>query len=283
MKLRIPGKSSLFTLFISGLVLAVVAFILVVQVGKGGPGQTSGNSASSVSMQVPTVPSQAQPGKLGETGPPTPFPNYPLPAMTPVPPGVDPGFDATPTPGYYVPPAPKPNDPYVLTIGVTQGIATTKDNAELSTLIVDGIVKQVGPARWTTKDGARPANPFAEDNRHYIFTPIVIEVGSSLKEAKGIGSGSELVLLAIGGQVGQDRVEWSHDKDNIFEVGQRAILFIREARPSDPIQTVDNRPLWQVVERYTVTPDGRARNWHSDMPTQQLFSEIDAAVQSTRP
>jgi hypothetical protein len=279
MKTHTRGSNSLFTLSLFGLVVAaVVALAIIAQGGKGSLGKPSEDNTSSVAIQVPT-----SEGKPGESGPPTPFPTYSLPPITPVPPDGDKDFDATPIPGYYVPSTPKPGDPYVLSIDVTLGKSTTKETADLSTLIVDGIVKQVGPARWTTTDGKRPANPWAKDNKDYIFTPVVIETSSSLKEAKGIGTGSQVMVLAIGGQVGQDRVVWTHDNDKTFKVGQRVIVYLRETKPSDPIQTVDNQPLWRLIERYTVTADGKAQNWHSDIPMQQLLSEIDAAVHSTKP
>ncbi|MDQ5825939.1 MAG: hypothetical protein M3441_17225 [Chloroflexota bacterium] len=199
----------------------------------------------------------------------------------------DPGFDAPPTPGFYVPPTSLPGEPYILQVAA-DGVPLTLDEAtNEAQIVVSGVVKQVGPARWTTPDGSRPANPHLPGNRHYIVTPVTIQVTSALKGGNGnIGLGSELTLQAFGGEVGQDRVEWLHYKDNVYQAGEQVIVFLVPPSTSDPLQTAGNRQLWQAIERYTVDANGRARNSHSDLPVQQLFDEISSATQplpSTKP
>ena len=280
MKRRITTGGSLFIFCLLALVLAVAAYLFLAQAGKGSVTQAAQKSASSQAMEVPRVPNGTQ--SAGDSQAldvaSTPFPTVNLPPMTPVPPGSDPGFDATPTPGYYVPPTPRPSDPYIQHIAVTEGVGSTQESASFSTSVIDGEVDEVQPARWTTTDGIRPANPWADDSVHFIFTPVVVIVSDTLKPAKGIGTGTQLLVSAIGGQVGQDQVVWTHDNDQVYTVGQRVILFIRETRPSDPIHSINGIPLWSPLERYTVTSGGMATNWHDTLPMQQLLSDIHVAV-----
>ena len=266
---------------------AVVASVIVAAIflsrsaGLRAP-QGSSGSNTGIELQVPDTTVGAQQAGKQETGKPTPFPTVMLPPMTPVPLDGDKDFDASPTPGFYLPPTPLPGDPYILQVAA-DGVPPSVDEATgQAQLVVSGLVKQVGPARWTTSDGSRPANPHLPGNRDYIVTPVTIQVTNALK-GSNIGLGAELTLQAFGGVVGQDRVEWLHDKDNLYQTGQQVIVFLVPPSASDPLQTSGNRQLWQSIERYTVDANGRARNSHSDVPAQQLLDEISRATQTLSP
>jgi hypothetical protein len=244
--------------------------------------QQGGSHAGVVQLQVPTAATEAQfSGKEGEVGPPTPFPTVILPEMTPVPPGGDASFDATPTPGYYVPPTRQAGDPFILQVSVGMIAHTADQVTNEAQAVVVGVVKQVGPPRWTTPDGSRPANPHLQTNRDYIITPVIIQVTNAPKTGKatGLGPGAELVLQAFGGQIGEDKVEWLHDQDNLYQVGQRVVVFLAAPTGQDRLQTIGGRPAWVTLDRYTVDANNRARNWHSDMPVEQLLDIVGNAAQ----
>ncbi|HEX8599202.1 MAG TPA: hypothetical protein VF952_11885 [Chloroflexia bacterium] len=289
---RVLKKAGLFRALGLGFLLLttiMAALILTGTIGQPGRGlvQLGQSDSSSVALQVPILPSATIPfqGKPGETGPPTPFPTYSLPPMTPVPPNGDQDFNNTPTRGFYIPPTPLPTDPYVIHINTTLGYSTIEESTELSDLVVMGTIKHVGPAQWTTADGKRPANPRDPGNRHYIFTPVVVQVSNSFKGLNaGAGvAGTEVVFLTVGGQVGQDKIVVSSNNDTLFEVGQQEVLFLNETKPMDVVQTFDNRPLLKLRGRYTVTADGMATNWYSSIPLAQLIEEIEKAAHKTTP
>ncbi len=266
---------------IAGLSLAfIMAVALLASTWFPSNKEMADSRAASVELQVPTATSGVPPdGKQGEVAPPTPFPTVVLPEMTPVPPGGDKDFDATPTPGYFVPPTPQPSDPIHLQVAAGMVPLTVDQATNEAQVVVMGVVKQVGPARWTTPDGSRPADPHAQSNRDYIVTPITIQVTNALKGGSLV-PGTELTLQAFGGQVGRDKVEWLHDKDNLYRVGQQVLVFLAAPGGADALQTIEGRPAWMQVERYTVDPEDKARNWHSNIPVQQLLDQVRNAAQT---
>ena len=228
----------------------------------------------------PTTTLPPQTPKPGETGVPTPFPIRALPPITPAIVGSE-DFEAVPTTRPYTPlPTPRPEDPYGLDICADRIPGTIKYSYEFASVVVIGTVRQVDASRWTTPDGKRPANPWAADNRDFIFTPVLIQVESYLK---GEQSHSELLLLAIGGTVGQDTVGLCGDKSNTFHTGERVVLFLNPARPTDQINAIGGRPLWRASERYTLTPDRNVTNGYSKLSLQQLLDEIKAAQSGIDP
>jgi len=222
---------------------------------------------------LPGQPLTPYPGKPGETTFPTPFPAQPQLTITALPRGAD-TFDRLPTPSYIEPPTPLPSAPYHMTSEALLVPGTTQDDTAYAEVIATGNVLQVGTARWTTVDGKRPANPHADNNREYIFTPVVLQVNAALKGAPGT---SELALLVPGGVVGQDSVDLGSDHDAIFQVGERVMVFLNRATSVDRVQLLNKQPLWRVNVRYTLTASGTATNRFRSLPLSQLVGEINRA------
>lgn len=215
----------------------------------------------------------AQPPSLTRT----PFPTYPAPIhTTPVPPNPNPPQKLTPAPGQIPTPRPtsRPSDPYtVITAGT--GIPDVQLMTKEATVVVLGTVRQVLPARWTTPDGRRPANPHDPANRESIATPVLVEVEQYLK---GQQPQRQLIVFAPGGTIGQDRVAVNlNGRDQFaFREGERVVVFLDE-RLRGSARTSNGSPLWNPLSGYyTVNEDGQATNGFRTVPLQQLLDEIAA-------
>lgn len=151
-------------------------------------------------------------------------PTYPLPQPPPtrgIP--VD-----TPTSRPYVPqPTPRAEDPWGLTIFADGFSPGPKQSAEQADVVVLGTVKKVGPARWDTPDGTRPANPWAQNNKYSIFTPVVLSVEQYLK---GTQPGGEVTIYAVGGSVGLDHVEYASNDLYKVQEGDRVIVCLSRSQ-----------------------------------------------------
>lgn len=164
---------------------------------------------------------------------------------------------------------PRPADPVRLTIAGDHppDIATWYDASDA---VVVATVRQVLPARWTTPDGARPANPHDPSSAATIVTPVVIEVERSLT---GKSPGQRLLLAAQGGSVGEDTIA-RDDGLTTFREGERVVLFLQARDRTLP--GLPDRPIWEVLERYTVTPEGMATNPYATLSMPQLINQIAA-------
>ncbi len=164
---------------------------------------------------------------------------------------------------------PRPADPVRLTIvgNHPPDIATWYDASDA---VVEATVRQVFPARWTTPDGARPANPHDPSSAATIVTPVAIEVERSLTRAP---AGQRLLLAAQGGAVGEDTIE-RDDRLTTFREGERVVLFLQSRDRTLP--GLPDRPVWEVLERYTVTPEGMATNPYATLSMPQLINQIAA-------
>ena len=164
---------------------------------------------------------------------------------------------------------PRPADPVRLTIvgDHPPDIATWYDASDA---VVVATVRQVFPARWTTPDGARPANPHDPYSAATIVTPVAIEVERSLT---GAPRGQRLLLAAQGGAVGEDTIARA-DGLTTFREGERVVLFLQARDRTLP--GLPDRPVWEVLERYTVTPEGMATNPYATLSMPQLINQIAA-------
>ena len=263
------------TAILVGIILAIGIVVTVV----GRPYLTTGGNGPSTGRQVEATPLApttivAPPTAFGaptETpGPdPTPPPTVILPPMTPVPTGAvlpEPTFAIQPAVPH---PTPKPSDPYQLIVAGAR-LPDPQRITEEAAIIAIGTVQRVLPARWSTPDGKRPANPHAEDIRYDIFRPVVLEVELYLK---GPQLQTKLLLFAIGGAVGQDSVTWEVDDLFEFREGERVAVYL-----ADEGQVMGANPLWTPRDRYTVTDDNRAVNVYRAIPLQQLVEEVQNAV-----
>jgi hypothetical protein len=226
----------------------------------------------------PPRPLTLYPGKPGEIATPAAWDPGPTLAITPVPTGSDPGFDATPALAYTPAPPPAAADPYNLIIAADGWPGPTTEAVAYADAVVRGVVGALGAARWSTPDGGRPANPHATASRDYIFTPVTLDAADTLKGDPAL---RRYDLLAIGGAVGPDSVRWDGDDSQRFTVGQEVVVFLRRAGPGDRLATLAGRPLWKVTARYTIAPGPAgaptAANVYRTLPLADLLREIRQA------
>jgi len=201
---------------------------------------------------------------------PTPFPSGSVLDLTPYPTS-DVPFDQIPeTRGPAVtPPTPDASQPYHRSISRYYA-AMTSNKAAQATAIVSGTVTTVGPARWTTSDGARPTNPWSANNPYTIFTPDTVLAASYLKGGPGLSSSP--LLMAVGGTVGQDSAD-SEDDLTTFNVGDKVIIFLDQQVPSQ-LQPFNGQTLWRVIEHYTLDNNGNAYNSYRTLTVQNLLGEM---------
>lgn len=270
-----------------GILIGVLAVLGAVLLLLSPWGATERLSSKTQSVTVPTaVPPMVDVGptspiegptaillptlKPNERGVPTPFPTVLLPPMTPVP--TSSGLPPTRTPPVITPPSmPQPSDPFNLTVAAAR-FPNTRISVNEATNIIIGTVKEILPARWSTVDGKRPPNPHIEGLADVIYRPVVFEVEQYYK---GKGNEQELVLVGVGGTVGQDSMDYASDDLFTFQVGERMIVFLKGSQ-----YVLNGRPLATVVERYTITTDKQAKNDFRAVPHQVLLDEISAAIAS---
>jgi hypothetical protein len=114
------------------------------------PGQTPAPTPPAYVTMLPLIPTQ--PPVTITPEPTVPVVYAPLPTSTPL-------------------PTPNPGDPYTLYWTVTRYPSVPFSTQSASTVVL-ATVRQVFPARWTTPDGSRPANP--HEAQHTIFRPVII-------------------------------------------------------------------------------------------------------------
>lgn len=258
------ANHSFFVAALIGLLIAVgVALTSLVLAGRLGsaPAQPSASA-----LQVPAVAQVAQatqvpgaiPSQAATFDPRTPLPTYPampatpasrnsiatrpMPTWTALIPGVDPSFDApSPEKPIYATPRPTlgPNDPWGGTLFL-YGHPNTLYSTKHANLIVTGAVIQVDPARWTTPDGKRPANPHAPNNKDTIFRPVRVKIDSFIM---GSLPQPELLLMASGGTVGQDTLDYGGDDRTTFHEGDRVLIFLTDNAGINDFQASTGLPL----------------------------------------
>lgn len=203
---------------------------------------------------------------------PTPWPTVDMRHVTPVP-----TLSAPPTEPPITLPTEEiinPSDPFYLIINGNR-TPNTRVSVNDSSAIVIGQVEEIFPARWSTPDGQRPADPFAYDNQATIYTPVRIQVEQSFL---GYTTGEQMVVYALGGMVGQDAVVYASDDTYKFQLGDRVVVFVEELGAE-----IDGNPQLQVRERYSISSEGLAYNGLRQVPLQELVQEIEASLASPLP
>jgi hypothetical protein len=189
----------------------------------------------------------------------TPYPTFPGEEETPVP----------ETPG----PTPDPNDPFRIYEFVDPGEPYTPQSlVRRFDVIVVGTVTEVLPARWTTPDGSRPANPHETVPEEFtIFTPVVIELDAPPLLARPeeelssylaeISTSGRIVVATLGGTVGDDAVvtENFHHK---LELGDRVVTALSSAYFDDQARqslfATEAGAAWTPGQTYQLDNDGTA-------------------------
>lgn len=256
--------------------------------------------APDATATVPSVPNKPKPD---ETGVPTPPPTWIAPPMTPIPTHANPdiwkncpafagqGWYPTPAPGestacptpvptHTAEPAPAADAPWISRVCVTPNLP--EDDTVVSRyttgapVVVIGTVRRVAPSRWTTGDGRRPANPFGQDALGPSFQTIITPVDVAVEQyLKGTGPEAPITLWAYGGTVGRDTVDMCGSTYQIFEAGQRVVVFLKSRGV-----TTSGEQLFDVVARFTVEANNEATTDGYTIPLPQLLDEIRKAAGS---
>ncbi len=196
------------------------------------------------------------------TASPYPPPPYPLPSAIPSP-VPEPSIIRNPEDGYGV-----------VACGRTPLKSDIKYWTEAADVIALGTVVEVPPTRWTTPDGARPANPHTADET--IYNPVVIEVEDYLKVQQPT---QQLGVFGRGGQIGQDRVDYCGDTRYTFVQGERVVVFL--SSPSIWEERYDNLLLWEVAEHYTIE-GGRVKQWEANPAENPSLEELRSMIEAAQ-
>lgn len=247
---------------------------------------------------VPSVPNKPKPD---ETGVPTPPPTWIAPPMTPVPTNSNPdiwkdcpafaGRDwyptpapgestacPTPVPTATAEPTLAPDEPFISRVCVAPESPDDPTVAARYTrhspVVVIGTVRRVAQPRWTTDDGRRPANPFAQDYMDPQFRTIITPVEVAVEQyVKGTGPKASITVWAFGGTIGRDTIDLCGSTQTIFEEGQRVVVFLQQRTfPKS------EEPLFDVVARFTVGANNEATTDGYTIALPQLLDEIRKAA-----
>ncbi|MDQ2805509.1 MAG: hypothetical protein M3Z04_01100 [Chloroflexota bacterium] len=227
---------------------------------------------NAVAQAVPVLPTY--PGKSGEIYPPTPYPPGTV-VVTPFPPDGDKEFYFTPVPGTPLP-TPLPSDPFQQTIVANGIIQSPGEYVKDVEFVVKATVAKVWPARWTTPDGKRPADPYSIDNAKYtIITLVTFRVDTVLK---GQLPDAEVVASFLGGDVDQDYVHAPGYDPSNFKLGGGAVLFLKHTGIEYVQSVVRNFPqVWNPYMYYYIAPNGMAVSGGQETNLQDIINEVRAA------
>ncbi len=160
----------------------------------------------------------------------------------------------------------RPDAPFNQIVTVYRTSEITPSTNKASVIIV-GVVQEVGSARWTTEDGQRPAAPHAPDRLHTIFRPVRVHVQTVLK---GAYPEETISLYGLGGAVGPDSVTWLGDDLHTFSAGDTVMVFLGQY-PTTP--SLDGQVLWELADKFTLR-EGQAINSFQSLPFQELVRAV---------
>lgn len=196
-----------------------------------------------------------------------------------------PGEEPPPTPPSELPGRPDPDSPLQLGMDTSYEAAADFDFVPGSRIIATGTVVELLPARWTTPDATRPANPHDPTQvplTYTIVTPIRIELDQQFFLTRGVDVPAEGILLiaAEGGQVGEDLIESERPWDQ-FAVGERVMVAVRgfhvsaDSRFGAPLDT-DTGAMWSVINTFVLLDDGSAVDYDGNSrPIEDLMHDIE--------
>ena len=139
-----------------------------------------------------------------------------------------------------------------------------------ASLIVRGTVKQVGPTRWTTPDGKKPAgyDKAPAFGVYSIYRPIYLTVHELYK---GQLEEQEIILFAPGGGYAEESLTYE-DQAFHYRPGDGVVVFA-----SHKGLYLGGRKMWNIEGKYRIE-DGIAKQNVSTRPADDLIYEIKAEV-----
>lgn len=105
-----------------------------------------------------------------------------------------------------------------------------------------------------------------------VATPVRIAVEQVILGQEGQ---SEIVVYALGGAVGSDKVVYESDDLYSFTPGDRVVVFVK-----DQSVRVAGAPKLTVVEKYSIIDGELATNKHRSIPLENLKRELVEAARS---
>jgi hypothetical protein len=183
---------------------------------------------------------------------------------------------------------PSSSDPYLYTIFVEGGAISFADRvrkyADLIVLINKG--QKLSP-RWTTADGRRPANPYAErDLGPPAYTIITPERAEVVKVAKGRYDLPAIYVAHFGGRIGRDCVDSS---DSLYLGGGPAgtqylwLLSLATYPEARPVADDPRYRFYSLTRSYPVSPSNTITigpehdimgNWRDNPPRTLMVDEV---------
>jgi len=187
-------------------------------------------------------------------------------------------------------PTPSPDAPYVWSIAV-EGVARSfAARVRAAPLILLVVAPGYFPARWTTPDGTRPANPHGGNP----YTIIIPERTDVVAVAKGSYDLSQLYVAYFGGRIGQDCASGSNSLyTGGGPIGARFLYLLAPAGYPEATPVPDDRRyrFYAVTRSYPVSPEGMVTigpehdimGYHYDdpprtLPVGDVLAEIAALV-----
>lgn len=177
---------------------------------------------------------------------------------------------------------PEPSAPWVVGVSASPLPPSPPNTLPNSfPIIVTGRVVVILPARWTTPDGMRPANPHATaPSKDTIVTPVVIEVDAPLvnRAPVDLGRGRRLVLINEGGEIGQDRLQTAYPWQQ-FALNEHVLVAATPRRvgygegPDTPVPTEAGPGFWTGM-KYVLTDAGEAVSYAGIQPAHEVIAAI---------
>ena len=140
-----------------------------------------------------------------------------------------------------------------------------------SDLVVEGVIDELYPARWSTVDNADPGT-LTEDHLKDIAIHIRTPVQPSVKRVfKGESVGDTLKFSFVGGRVG----DTAHifDGNESYEDGSRIIVFLATGKPGGPARNVESEyglyPRMHLIVKGDV-----AQGPTKDIPMKELLRQL---------
>lgn len=139
-----------------------------------------------------------------------------------------------------------------------------------SDIVVEGVIQQLYPARWTTIDGAAPEKltpDVLKDLSIHIRTPVELAVK---RVFKGDSVGDTLKFSFVGGRVGD--TAYVFDWNYVFEKGTRVIVFLAKGEVGDAAHKVEAQGLYPQM--HLVVKGGLAQGPIKDVPLKELVQQL---------
>lgn len=148
--------------------------------------------------------------------------------------------------------------------------------AKRSDLVVQGVIEELLPAKWTTPNGQRPADTpekdwqiYKENPMIHIRTPIRLKVE---RVFKGENAEKELIFSVAGGRVNEMAMV-EEAQEGLFKLGTRVIVFLHKGEANSPASYAHPAALWP--SRYLVVEDGVAHGEIKEIRLEELEKQVE--------